>query len=214
MQRFSSHFSGDEFFLADHVARGTRILPGVAQLEMAYRAAGEAIEDDCLLQLKDVTWLRPAAVGDDGVDVHIALIPQENGDISFEIYRDAEDGDAVTYSQGVVLAVARAETEATATYELATLREHCSVSHLSAAQCYALFEQTGMHYGPRFQGLSELFVGPEQVLARITLPASLQLTGYALHPSLLDAALQAAVGLLHAAGHHGEPALLLPVALG
>jgi len=39
-QRFSSTFAGDEFFLADHVIQGRRILPGVAHLEMA-RAAAE-----------------------------------------------------------------------------------------------------------------------------------------------------------------------------
>ena len=34
-QRFSSTFSGDEFFLRDHVVAGRRMLPGVACLEMA-----------------------------------------------------------------------------------------------------------------------------------------------------------------------------------
>ena len=37
-QRFSSTFTGKEFFLADHVVKGRQFLPGVAYLEMA-RAA-------------------------------------------------------------------------------------------------------------------------------------------------------------------------------
>ncbi|NKB24233.1 MAG: hypothetical protein GKR87_07640 [Kiritimatiellae bacterium] len=34
-QRFSSTFTGDEFFFADHVIQGRRVLPGMAYLEMA-----------------------------------------------------------------------------------------------------------------------------------------------------------------------------------
>ena len=41
-QRFSSTFTGREFFLADHVVNGQRILPGVAYLEMALVAVEQA----------------------------------------------------------------------------------------------------------------------------------------------------------------------------
>ncbi|WP_266160111.1 SDR family NAD(P)-dependent oxidoreductase, partial [Dyella silvatica] len=213
MQRFSSHFSGEEFFLAEHMARGIRILPGVAQLEMAHRAASVAIDEDCRLQLKNIAWIRPVAVGAAGLDLHIALMPQADNQISFEIYRDAEDGETVAYSQGTVVAVASAQPNATPAHDLAALREQCNEARLSAAQCYALFEQMGLHYGVGFQGLSELFVGSQQVLARIALPASVPSEGYALHPSLLDAALQAAIGLVRVADTSAEPALMLPVAL-
>ncbi|MBB6249462.1 SDR family NAD(P)-dependent oxidoreductase, partial [Rhodanobacter sp. A1T4] len=213
VQRFSSHFSGEEFFLTDHVVQDTRILPGVAQLEMAHWAASKAIEEDCTLQLKNIVWMRPVTVGEDGIDLHIAMIPQQDGDISFEIYRDAEDGETVTYSHGSIMAVASVEGDAPLAQDLAALRHQCSDAHLSAAQCYALFGQMGLHYGPGFHGLSELFVGPQQVLARIALPVSMQMGNYVLHPSLLDAALQAAIGLVRAAAEVDKPALLLPIAL-
>nr|WGD86784.1 polyketide synthase dehydratase domain-containing protein [Bacillus subtilis] len=41
-QKFSSVFTGDEFFLRDHVVRGKPVLPGVAYLEMAYAAINQA----------------------------------------------------------------------------------------------------------------------------------------------------------------------------
>ena len=41
-QRYSSTFTGGEFFLADHVVRGQRVLPGVAYLEMARAAVAAA----------------------------------------------------------------------------------------------------------------------------------------------------------------------------
>ena len=40
--RFSSRFTGEEFFLTDHVVRGERAFPGVAYLEMARVAVTQA----------------------------------------------------------------------------------------------------------------------------------------------------------------------------
>ncbi|HEU4818025.1 SDR family NAD(P)-dependent oxidoreductase, partial [Janthinobacterium sp.] len=55
----------------------------------------------------------------------------------------------------------------------------------------------GLAYGPALRALHTVHVGQGQVLARLELPAAqaAQAAGYGLHPSLLDAALQAPVGL-------------------
>ncbi|MBB6249453.1 beta-ketoacyl synthase N-terminal-like domain-containing protein, partial [Rhodanobacter sp. A1T4] len=213
--RFSTYLSGDEFFLSDHVVQGAGVLPGVAQLEMARRAASEVLGEAGRIALNDVAWVRPMVVGADGLTVHIALYPEETGEIGFEIYSEGDDGEALVYSQGVAL-VDREETlGASATYDLAALREQCAQARWDAPACYAQFEKMGLHYGPGFQGLSELFVGHEQVLARITLPASVEMDGYVLHPSLLDAALQATLGLqMGAAAQAGGMTLMMPFALG
>ncbi|MFX9127653.1 hypothetical protein ABTN71_19915, partial [Acinetobacter baumannii] len=42
-QRFSSRFSGEEFFLKDHVVGGQRVLPGVAYLELARAAVEQSL---------------------------------------------------------------------------------------------------------------------------------------------------------------------------
>ena len=44
MQRFSSVFTGEEFFLADHVVKGQRVLPEVAYLELARAAVVQTLE--------------------------------------------------------------------------------------------------------------------------------------------------------------------------
>src|SRR5262249_34977595 len=81
---------------------------------------------------------------------------------------------------------------------------------------YASFEKLGLRYGPGHQGLGELLVGHEQALGHIVLPAAVQasLRNYVLHPSLLDAALQAAIGMQATAAGGGKAALLLPFTLG
>ncbi|HSI50811.1 MAG TPA: SDR family NAD(P)-dependent oxidoreductase, partial [Ideonella sp.] len=214
VQRFSSHFSGEEFFFADHAVKGTRILPGVAQLEMARHAMSLAMDEDCLLQLRDIAWLRPVVAGADGVELHIALLPQASGDIRFEIYSDAEGDEPRVHCQGAVVMVAGGPSATAAMHDLVALRAQCSVAHLDATQCYAAFDRMGLHYGPAFQGLNELLIGDGEVLARVALPASAPADGYGLHPSLLDAALQATLGLLRSAGHADDGSLWLPATLG
>ncbi|MCP3942315.1 MAG: type I polyketide synthase, partial [Desulfobacteraceae bacterium] len=57
-QRFSSAFTGNEFFLADHVVKGKKVLPGVAYLEMARaaveRAAGVSGDEQAGILLRNV----------------------------------------------------------------------------------------------------------------------------------------------------------------
>ncbi|HSI51715.1 MAG TPA: beta-ketoacyl synthase N-terminal-like domain-containing protein, partial [Ideonella sp.] len=207
--RFSTQLGGEAFFLADHVVRGACVLPGAAQLEMARHAASQVFGETGRIALHDVVWLRPVVVGGEGLTLHLALYPETNGDVGFEIRGEGEGDAAVVYSQGL----ARPGTEETSaeTLDVVALRQRCAGSHLGAAQCYDRFARMGLHYGPGFQGLQELFVGEAQVLARISLPEKVRATqaDYLLHPSLLDAALQATLGL-----QVGKPALMLPIALG
>src|SRR5947208_1247008 len=102
-QRFSSTFTGEEFFLTDHVVKGERVLPGVAYLEMARAAVAQAAgTPEVGLHLKNVVWARPAVVGEEAVQVHIGLFPNEDGRIAYEIYSESEkgDGEPVVHSQG------------------------------------------------------------------------------------------------------------------
>src|SRR5262249_52429350 len=62
-QRFSSRFTGREFFLADHRIQGQRILPGVAYLEMARAAVALAHGGLAMgIRLRHVVWARPFVV--------------------------------------------------------------------------------------------------------------------------------------------------------
>ena len=90
--------------------------------------------------------------------------------------------------------------EAPQRLDLARLKAEHGRGVLQGARCYDAFRQLGLAYGPTFQGLQEVFLGEEQVLARIALPAATsQETGgpgpLVLHPGLMDALLQASVGL-------------------
>ncbi|MBN4053213.1 SDR family NAD(P)-dependent oxidoreductase, partial [bacterium AH-315-L15] len=200
-QRFSSIFTGQEFFLADHVVKGQRVLPGVAYLEMARAAVAQvagALEDgQTAIRLKNVVWARPITVGDQPVQVHIGLFPGDNGEIAYEIYSEPAgvDAEPVVHSQGSAVLSSASEVS---TLDLPALQAQCSQSSLSSTQCYEAFRAMGIDYGPGHQGIEMVYVGPGQVLAKLSLPTSVSDTQdqFVLHPSLMDSALQASVGLV------------------
>ncbi|MCP4396442.1 MAG: SDR family NAD(P)-dependent oxidoreductase, partial [bacterium] len=235
--RFSSSFTGQEFFLKDHVVKGQRILPGVAYLEMARAAveqvAGALEEDHTGIRLKNVVWIRPIALGNQPIQVHIGLFLEDNGAISFEIYselapqlpllkKEGEQdipsperrgaGGEVLHCQGSALLSTVAELPA---LDIAALQHQCRQRSLSSSQCYEAFRSMGIDYGAGHQGIETLYVGAEQVLAKLSLPASLSDTEnqFVLHPAMLDSALQASLGLAASVNPNSDLKPALPFAL-
>ena len=117
-QRFTSSFTGEEFFLADHRVNDRRILPGVAYLEMARAAVELALGDSGgassgTIRLEDVAWLRPFSPDEvragDASRLHIALSLEPHAASSdetrlrYECYRDPEGEEESLLAQGHVV---------------------------------------------------------------------------------------------------------------
>jgi acyl transferase domain-containing protein/aryl carrier-like protein len=204
-QRFSSIFTGREFFLADHVVKGQRVLPGMAYIEMARaaveQAAGILADGYNGIQLRNVVWARPVAIGDQPVQIHIGLYPEDNGVIDYEIYSESGsiDKEHTVHSQGRAVLSTVVKVPA---LNLKSLQAQCSQSSLNSDQCYEAFKAIGIHYGPGHQGINMVYAGHEHVLAKLSLPLSVLETQnqFTLHPSLMDAALQASIGLMMGTG--------------
>ena len=73
-----------------------------------------------------------------------------------------------------------------------------NTGRVEARQCYQAFTAMGIAYGPGQQGIETLYTGEGQVLARLVLPPLVAETRdrFVLHPSMMDSALQASVGLI------------------
>ncbi|TCS93648.1 non-ribosomal peptide synthetase [Hazenella coriacea] len=195
-QRFTSTFTGQEFFLADHVVRGKSVLPGVAYLEMAHSAVNQATgiwqDENTKIKLQHVVWVQPIVADQQPVQVHIGLFPEDNGKIAYEIYSNAEnESDPVVHSQGSAELISRVESQV---WNLTDLQEQCNQSMLSPDQFYEEARSRGLTHGSRFQGIKKVYVGQEEVLAKLVLPASISETkdDYVLHPSMMDSAVQTA----------------------
>jgi polyketide synthase PksL len=220
-QCYGSRFHGDEFFLADHQvvvdgAAPLRVLPGVAYLEMARAAVANAwpgLAAPQRIQLLDVVWIKPIVVAAP-VDVFVALslagAEGVGGDeIEFEIFSQA-GGDAAAAPDGgqdddadgeVVHCRGRARLAAGAAPEpldLAALQQRMAAGAVEAETIYPAYRRMGMQFGPAHQPLRRVLRGRQELVAQLALPAAVgaTLAAYELHPSLMDGALQAAIGLL------------------
>jgi polyketide synthase PksN len=199
-QRYRSVFTGDEFFLADHQVRADghttqKLLPGVAYLEMARAAVEQALPawpDSAVLELHNTGWAQPLVVTQN-TQVNIALTHDDDR-IGYEIY--SGDGDHETvHCQGSAIF---SSPVSPAALDLAQLRTRMARGTLEAESVYTECARVGLIYGPAFRGITAIHRGNGEVLAPLRLPAAVvnRAADYVLHPSLLDGALQAAVGLI------------------
>lgn len=213
---FEAHLNGTEPYLSDHQVHGSRILPGVAHLEMARAAvAASAHADEALgLTLSNVVWLRPAIGGPSGLSLRVVLRGASAGGREFSIENVAENGERTLCSQGHVGHMPRAER----LVGLDELRAQCSDLMFSANHLYGLYEDLGLSYGPGQRSVAGLGVGKDpsgraQVLAELRLPAGAEVADCQLNPSILDGALQATIGLWSTRSDDRSPELALPFAL-
>ncbi len=208
-QRYTSIFTGKEFFLRDHMVQGRHILPGVAYLEMARAAAelaaGDMQGENSCLKLKNVVWAQPAIVEEgEGLRLHLGLYPTAEGELAYEVY-----GASVIYSQGTI----EIEGEKTRPkMDVAAAKAACSKGMLTGQQCYEIFSQMGIDYGPGHRAIEEVYLGEGVAVAKLVLPSAVKETsdGFVLHPTMMDGALQASLGLVLTAG---ASAPLVPFAL-
>ncbi|CAM5716722.1 Acyl carrier protein [Streptomyces alboniger] len=213
---YQTRFSGDEPFLRDHQVRGDRILPAVAQLEMARAALSRTLGEGRTgtIRLDDVVWLRPAVSGPDGLELRVDVRELAAGGYEYAINGVGADGAATPFSQGRASLVT---TGGRSLPRLDDLRARCTERTIPAADVYDLYASVGMDYGPAQRSLVELSLGTDdvgrpQLLAELRIPpAAPALDDCLLHPSVIDGALQATVGLRLAPrwgdGRQARPAL-------
>jgi polyketide synthase PksN len=210
--RYRSTFTGEEFFLADHQVNADgrasqRVLPGVAYLEMARVAIERALPvrpESAVLELHNTVWAQPIVVSQN-TNVAIALSENDEGQIDFEIY--TEDVDQKTLhcqGRGVF-----SRQPGPARLDIGQLRARMTQHRLDADGVYAACARMGLAYGPALRGVTAIHRGSGEVLAQLRLPRHVLGTAsdYVLHPSLMDSALQAAVGLREDGGEAGPPRL-------
>lgn len=198
-QRFSSSFSGSEFFFSDHQINGQRILPAAAYLEMIreaiIRAHDEKESHDKVVVIKNVAWIDPLVPANQFCELHIALQSSNNRAIVFDIYSLDENNEIENiHAQGTALLEKKI---AFPKYNIEELIDRYKSSEIFGEKCYAFFKANGIEYGPSFRCINRIYVSENEVLAELVLPNSVlnTLNQYILHPSILDAALQASIGL-------------------
>jgi acyl transferase domain-containing protein/acyl carrier protein/SAM-dependent methyltransferase len=209
-QKFTTRFSGNEFFLTHHIIKGRMLLPGVAVLEMA-RAAGELAANRPVRRITNTTWSSPVVFTPHGEnEINISLYPSGD-DVAYQVW-SSRDGAREVHAEGE-LAFEDGQTPHTRSVDLEGVLARCP-DGLNSEECYQQFQQHGFNYGPGFRSIKELFFNKTEAVARLQLPDSLEreFRSFNLHPSLLDGALQTVLGLLKP--EDDNQTVYVPFALG
>ncbi|MCP5006563.1 MAG: hypothetical protein GY941_21875, partial [Planctomycetes bacterium] len=176
-----------------------KVFPGVGYLEMARAAVEKAsgeIEEGTTIHLKNVVWAQPIVVDGSDQKVHIGLYGEDDCQIQYEVYTEAEnEEESIVHSQGVAEFKVKEEV---LLLDIQDLQSQMNQGTLNGEKCYQAFKGMGIEYGEGHRGIREIYQGENQLLARLSLPTSVQDTqsDYVLHPSLMDSALQSSIGLI------------------
>ena len=171
-----------------------KVLPGVSYLEMAQEAIKQAtqglLHDEQRLHLTNIVWAKPVVVGEKFETVHIALHPDEDGSIRYEVYtNDQNQENAIVHSQGCAQFYPVSDTES---LDINSRLAACQAESISPVECYGIFTAMGIEYGPAHKGVKDIYIGDREIFAKIYLPSFVANTQaqFTLHQSLMDSALQ------------------------
>ncbi|WP_440119621.1 SDR family NAD(P)-dependent oxidoreductase [Paenibacillus sp. QZ-Y1] len=201
--RFCSDFTGHEFFLNDHRVRGQRVLPGVAYLEMgrmALHSVNQAPSSSfAAFQIKNAAWTSPIFVDEHPIEVSVRLHYEdaERGILRYEISAEGNEPlDRLSCGTGRVALKSLDPVDRLDILSLiAAMREKSLLDHETI---YGRLREQGLEYGPGHQAIERMYIGSGQALAHLNIPSHIEHTlgDYALHPSMMDGALQTAMLLL------------------
>ncbi|MEU4565135.1 type I polyketide synthase [Micromonospora sp. NPDC023956] len=176
-------------WLADHVVSGSVLVPGTALVELVVRA-GDEVGASRVRELTVAAPLSLPASGGVRIQVRVGEADDTGGrDVAVYAQRD-EDGDAewVRHAEGVL--------ESSAAEEPAIDAWPPSAPETDLTGWYDALAGHGLSYGPVFQGLRRVWSGDGEVHAEVVLPdQGADVSGFGVHPALLDAALHP-IGLL------------------
>jgi len=215
-QSFETIFTGEEFFLKDHLVGDEMILPAVAYLEMAKVAGDLASNRQKVVKIIDNSWLNFIKLDQPGMKVNISLIPVKSNQnmAEFEVVSKLENGRSIVHGKGKIVYESDTNHKTEAEFmDIETIKSRCQ-EIISGERCYELFRLGQLNLGNSFQSIQELYVNDAEVLAVLQLPDHLKASfkDYKLHPSLIDGALEAVIGFAGADMESGR--VRLPFMLG
>ncbi len=201
--KFSSEFTGNEFFI-ENCAKGQKNFPKMAYIEMAQAAINYALDVDFRekcnsgksgLSIKNVVWGEPIVIGANSFQLNVGLYPEENKEISFEIYSgSSENGSYCIHAQG---SAERSLLPVTPVLDIEAVKIRCNQKTLSSAQCDEVFSSIGMNLGLDSKVISKIYAGSEEVLTQLNLPSFIKdsETQFMLHPSIISSVIRSSVVL-------------------
>ncbi len=167
---------------------GSVLVPGTALVEVVLRAADEV---GCDL-LEELTLAAPLVLPASGAGVQVQVWvgePDDSGRRSVALHGREGEELWTLHASGAVTTGAEPPAFDTSVWPPA------GAEPVDVADCYERFAESGLAYGPAFQGLRAAWQDGENIYAEVRLPEGTDGTAYGLHPALFDAALHASMAV-------------------
>lgn len=180
-------------YLMEHQVHGSAVFPGSGYIEMALAAARD-LHRDRTLELRQLRFERMLGLTEGTQKIIQTVLTEEEEDsASFQICSQ-EGRQWVRHAQGTLRRAPKSAPFAGSIDELREIRERCGIHQIGAAY-YRHLSDRQLQYGPAFQGVQELWIGAEEVLARIAPTEAVRIEHrlYGLHPAWLDACFHASL---------------------
>ncbi|MER6344741.1 SDR family NAD(P)-dependent oxidoreductase [Streptomyces sp. NPDC001595] len=174
-------------WLADHAVSGTVLVPGAALIELVVRAGdevGTSAVEELVIEAPLVLPERS------GVRIQVVVGGAEDGRRTVSLYSTPQDaGPETPWTRHVTGSLT--EQPADAAFDL-TAWPPAQAEKVDLDGFYEGRAAAGLHYGPVFQGVRQVWRRGDEVFAEIALPeeSAADAARFGLHPALLDAALQ------------------------
>ncbi|XLS29186.1 SDR family NAD(P)-dependent oxidoreductase [Flavobacteriaceae bacterium M23B6Z8] len=191
---FSSEFTGNELFLADHIIQGQMILPGMAYLELSRAAVANSIKikEDQMIVLSDSVFVQ-------------AILVTNKRSIEVKVYPGAtnEFGVEVSSDQGVHFQTkaliknkeqVRKEEGFTTHLDIENLKEMCHIPGPTKSEFYENMRKREVILGPSHQGIETIHINKTDALVSLSLPGSSK-RGMVMDPGMLDSVIQSGIAL-------------------
>ncbi|MFF2546605.1 SDR family NAD(P)-dependent oxidoreductase [Kitasatospora sp. NPDC058063] len=176
-------------WLAEHTVLGSTLLPAMAFVDMAVHAG----EHTASPVLSELVLEAPLVLSErDGVHVQVTVgAPDDAGrrPVTVHSRTSAEPDEWTRHATGVL--GPPADRAARADRTAVPGADEGEAVPIDIGSLYDRLADAGYDYGPTFQGLTGIRRHGEDLHAEVSFPADpAQLTGYRVHPALLDAAIQ------------------------
>lgn len=180
-------------FLNDHRINDEIVFPAAGYIEMALQAAEEAGLKDTYTFL-DFAFKEKMTFQDGAArSIQALLSPNEKGGFSFSMYsRNSLKENWIEHASVTIVPTRTDDHLLPQMKSSPTLIRQQPTAQYTGAEFYQTLQRRGVHYGPSFRAIQEVWSKDNESLARLHLPDSLQFDAqaYQIHPALLDACLQ------------------------
>ena len=199
-------------FVRQHRVFDRVILPATAYLEMLVAGARDVLRTEAV-RIEDVTISEAMLLVEDGAARIVQTVFEADHGVttSVSISSVAETlTDAASWVRHAAARVSVCTPSPAPSETLSELRAQCPWP-VTVRDFYDGFKQRGLRFGDDFHTVRQVWRGTARAVGEVALSATSEITGYQLHPLLLDGCLQ----LLAAALPPGLPGTLyLPVGIG